>query len=276
MSVQQAQRKSPVAIIKLGSATLADAQGRLDRQYLARLAHQVHTVRQQGWKVVLVSSGAISCGLDELGLPLERPKEMPLVQAAASVGQRVLSAAYDEVFSQYGIITSLVLLTRRDTAHRRAYLHARDTFNTLLDLNVVPIVNENDTVTLENIRFGDNDSLAALVGCLINANRVVILSDIDGLYPENPANNPQAKLISHVEAITPEIMDAAQGPGSKVGSGGMITKIRAARVLYSAGIPMVVCHGRAEHAVELALREKPEIGTYFAATSTPHEITQKK
>ena len=165
-----------LAVVKLGSSTLTDGEGRVDRAYLADLAYQVNRARKAGWDVIIVSSGSIPCGLEALGMPLERPKHMPTVQAAASVGMRALLAAYDQVFSPYGILTSLVLLTRRDTADRTAYLHARDTFHRLVELGCVPIVNENDTVSVEQIKFGDNDTLAALVACLADADRVTIVT----------------------------------------------------------------------------------------------------
>ena len=191
-SAQGASRK--IAVLKLGTSTLTDGDGRIDRAFLADLAHQVNRVRASGWKVVIVSSGAVAAGLDEMSLPLVRPKDIPTVQAASSIGQRALSAAYDQVFSPYGIITSLVLLTRRDTADRNAYLHARDTFGRLLDFDVVPIVNENDTVSVEQIKFGDNDTLAALVACLVGADRVV--------FPERDMGARVAKSL-----VTPSILD---------------------------------------------------------------------
>lgn len=267
--------KKRVAVIKIGSSTITDAEGKVDRAYMAGLAYQVNRVRKEGWNVIIVSSGSIPCGLESLGLPLKRPKDMPTVQAAASVGQRALSAAYDQVFSPYGILTSLVLLTRRDTRDRNAYLHARDTFHRLLEFGVVPIVNENDTVSVEQIKFGDNDTLAALVACLAEADRVVILSDIDGLYTANPQTNPDAQLIKQVDRITPAILGGASGAGSTVGSGGMITKLTSARVLGAAGIPLVICHGRADHVIERALEDEP-LGTLFTAKERRHEITPRK
>ena len=272
---EDAHTKRHVAVIKLGSSTLTDSEGRVDRAYLADLAHQINRARAAGWDVVIVSSGSIPCGLEALGLPLVRPKDMPSVQAAASVGMRALLAAYDQVFSPYGILTSVVLLTRRDTADRSAYLHARDTIRRLIELGCVPIVNENDTVSVEQIKFGDNDTLAALVACLADADRVVILSDIEGLFTANPHTHPEAKLIRRVDRITPAIMEGATGAGSAVGSGGMITKLTSARVLGAAGIPLVICHGRAQDAVLRALDEKP-IGTLFTAREQRHEITPRK
>ena len=260
--------------MKIGSSTLTTSESKIDYAYLERLADQIARVRAEGWHPVVVTSAAIACGLEKLGIE-KRPHDMPSLQAAASVGQSALSTAYAEAFAQRGIVTSTVLLTRRDTADRRAYLHARDTFDRLLDLGVVPIVNENDTVSVEQIRFGDNDTLAALVACLVEADLVVILSDIDGLYDANPTVHPVARLIRRVEAVGPEIMAAAGGAGSTVGSGGMATKIKAARVLMVAGIPLVVCHGRREGAIADAVRGE-EVGTRFVAASRPHEITPKK
>lgn len=261
-------------VIKIGSSTLTTSESKIDYEYMAKLASQVARAREAGWKPVIVTSAAIACGLEALGIE-KRPTDMPSLQAAASVGQGALSTAYAKAFAEHGVLTSLVLLTRRDTADRTAYLHARDTLNRLLELGVVPIVNENDTVSVEEIRFGDNDTLAALVACLIDADLVVIFSDIDGLYDANPNTCPDAKLIDRVERISKDIMGVAGGAGSTVGSGGMITKIKAARVLMVAGIPMIICHGRREDAIVDAVAGKP-VGTLFIANEKPHEITPKK
>ncbi len=240
-------------VIKIGSSTLTTSESKIDYAYLAEVTDQVARVRAAGWRPIVVTSAAIACGLERLSIE-KRPHDMPSLQAAASVGQSALSTAYAEAFARHGIVTSTVLLTRRDTADRRAYLHARDTFDRLLELGVVPIVNENDTISVEQIRFGDNDTLAALVACLVEADLMVILSDIEGLYDANPHHHPDANLIGRVEAIGPEIMAVAGEAGTTVGSGGMITKIKAARVLMVAGIPLVVCDGhRAEAIVDAAV-----------------------
>lgn len=261
-------------VIKIGSSTLTTSESKVDYAYLGRIADQVARVKAAGWQPVIVTSAAIACGLEALGID-KRPHDMPSLQAAASVGQGVLSTAYADAFAEHDITTSVVLLTRRDTADRRAYLHARDTLTRLLELGVVPIVNENDTISVEQIRFGDNDTLAALVACLIEADLMVILSDIEGLYDDNPHQNPDAQLISQVDAIGPDILAVAGGAGSTIGSGGMITKIKAARVLMVAGIPLVICHGRRADAVVDAA-EGQDIGTRFMAARKPHEITPKK
>ena len=265
--------KGPV-VVKVGSSTLTDAAGRVDYAYLQNMADQIALLKKEGWQPVVVTSAAIACGLEALGIQ-KRPTDMPSLQAAASVGQNALSAAYARAFEAHGLVTSLVLLTRRDTADRVAYLHARDTFKRLLELDVIPIVNENDTVSVEQIRFGDNDTLAALVACLIDARLVVVLSDIDGLYDANPNTCSHAHLLPQVTRIDGSIMAAAGGAGSAVGSGGMITKIKAARVLMAAGIPMVICQGRADWAIVHAAN-KTGVGTRFVALEKPHEITPRK
>lgn len=288
MTQEQVQAKMPAAdeheahgdsrrkrlVVKIGSSTLTTSESKVDYSFLKSVAAQMARVRAMGWDPVIVTSAGIACGLEAMGIDV-RPKDMPSLQAAASVGASVLSTAYDEAFAALGMRTSLVLITRRDTADRSAYLHARDTFNRLLELGVVPIVNENDTVSVEQIRFGDNDTLAALVACLVDADLMVIMSDIDGLYDANPATCPNAQLIEQVAAITPAIMAAAGGAGSTVGSGGMATKIKAARVLTVAGIPLVICHGRTPDCVVDAVCGK-RIGTRFTAERKPHEITARK
>ncbi|MDD6636924.1 MAG: glutamate 5-kinase [Coriobacteriaceae bacterium] len=267
-------RASRTLVVKIGSSTLIDKKGRLDRQYLHNLARQLEELRDMGWAPIVVSSGAIAVGLNELGIK-ERPHDVPSLQAAASVGQGVLSTAYAEIFEEYGMLTSVVLLTRHDTASRHAYLHARDALNRLLDFGVVPIVNENDTTSVEEIKFGDNDTLSAIVACLVKADHSVIFSDVKGLYDANPNDNPQAKLISRVDRVTEDIMGVAGGVGSKVGSGGMVTKIRAARVLMVAGIPLTVCEGHEPDALVRIAKGEP-VGTLFSASFKPHEITGYK
>lgn len=261
-------------VVKIGSSTLTTSESSIDYDYLDDLAGQIAALRGEGWDVVIVSSGAIASGLEALGIEV-RPKDMPHLQAAASVGQSALSAAYAKAFGVFDITTSLVLLTRRDTADREAYLHARDTLSTLLEMGVVPIVNENDTVSVEQIRFGDNDTLAALVACVIDADLMVILSDIDGLYDANPRVDGNAKLVSVVPRIDKAVMDCAGGAGSVAGSGGMITKIRAARVLMCAAIPMKIVNGRMRDAV-ISAAHGEKIGTTFISDRPAHEITPKK
>ena len=262
-------------VVKIGSSTVTTGEGRIDHEYLSSLADQVERVRANGWQVVIVSSGAIACGLERLGMSGKRPDDMPTLQAAASVGQGLFASAWGNAFAKHGVTTSVVLLTRRDTADRNAYLHARDTLERLLDLGVVPIVNENDTVSVEQIRFGDNDTLGALVSCLIRADLSIILSDVEGLYDANPTQDDTAQLIRRVEVIGQDIISVAGDAGSPVGSGGMVTKVKAARILGVAGIPLVICSGARKDAVVDAAAGR-EVGTLFPSTRKTHEITPRK
>lgn len=261
-------------VVKIGSSTLTTSESSIDYAYLQKVADQIAFVKAAGWHPVIVTSAAIACGLEALGIA-KRPRDMPSLQAAASVGQSVLASAYAKAFSTHSLLTSTVLLTRRDTRDREAYLHARDTLDHLLELGVVPIVNENDTVSVEQICFGDNDTLAALTACLIEANLLIILSDIEGLFDANPRLHPGAHLVKRVDAIGPDIMSVAGEAGSTCGSGGMVTKIKAARVLMVAGIPLVICHGRRAGVIVDVCAGK-QIGTRFVAAKKPHEITPKK
>lgn len=268
-------RQPKTMVVKIGSSTLVDATGALDRAFIAGLARQAADLREMGWRLVVVSSGAIACGFPVLGFPAKPAGDMPSLQACASVGQCILSAAYDEEFRACGLLTSLVLLTRSDTAQRSSYLHARDALTRLVELGVVPVVNENDTVVVDEIRFGDNDTLAALVACLVSADLCVTLSDIDGLYTANPHEDPAAHLIPRVDKIDAGIIASAGDSSTSVGTGGMITKIRASRILMTAGIASVICSGAEERPlVRLAAGEA--VGTLFAPPADRLEIAPRK
>lgn len=261
-------------VVKIGSSTLVGADRLLDRAFLAGVAEQARELRELGWNLVVVSSGAVACGAPLLGFA-DRPHDMPSLQACASVGQCVLSAAWDEAMHACGLTSSLVLLTRHDTSRRTSYLHARDALARLLELGVVPIVNENDTTAVDEITFGDNDTLAALVSCLVSADLCVTLSDIDGLYTANPALDPDATFISQVDCIDASIVGAAGDSSTAVGTGGMITKIRAARILMTAGIRSVICSGEErDPLVRLACGER--VGTLFVPPSARLDIAPRK
>ena len=249
-------------VIKVGSSTLAPEGEGLDRAYADSLIGQIAEVRARGVDVVLVTSGAIAAGMRALGMR-SRPADMPSLQASAAVGQVQVVGMYAALAAARSIAVGQVLLTRHDTAHRQAYLHARDTLERLLALGVMPVVNENDTVAVEEIRFGDNDTLAALVATMIRADLVVLLTDIEGLYDADPRCDAEARLVPRVDEMTGELLVAAGGVASSVGSGGMSTKVEAARVLMRAGIPMVVCDGRRDRVVLDALEGKA-VGTLFA------------
>ena len=261
-------------VVKIGSSTLVGADRALRRDFIADLARQASELADAGWNLVVVSSGAIACGAPVLGFA-SKPTDMPSLQACASVGQCVLSAAYDEEFRARDLLTSLVLLTRHDTARRTSYLHARDTLTRLVELGVVPIVNENDTVTVDEIRFGDNDTLAALVSCLVSADLCVTLSDIDGLYTANPMEDPAARFIPRVEKIDAAIIASAGDSSTSVGTGGMITKIRASRILMTAGIASVICSGAEDDAL-VRLARGESVGTLFVPPTGRLEIAPRK
>jgi glutamate 5-kinase len=249
-------------VIKVGSSTVTGADGLIDRDYLTMLAAQVGELRSNGDRAVVVTSGAIAAGLVGLGLH-SRPTDMPTLQATAAVGQVLLLDAYREVFAPLGVSVGQVLVTRHDVGHRQQYLHACHTLERLLDLGVVPVVNENDTTAVEEIRFGDNDYLAALVGMMVHADLVVLMTDIEGLYTADPRTDERAHLVEVVDELTEEHLAAAGGAGSAVGSGGMATKLEAARALMKAGIPMVVCDGHRPNVIVEAAAGKP-VGTLFA------------
>lgn len=249
-------------VVKVGSSTLSATEGGLDRAFAESLVEQIAVLRVEGVGVVLVTSGAISAGLQALGLS-ERPEDMPSLQAAAAIGQVQLVGMYAALFAAADVPVGQVLLTRHDTTDRSAYLHARDTLDRLLALGVVPVVNENDTVAVDEIRFGDNDTLAALVATMIHADLVILLTDIEGMYSADPRQDSEAELLEHIGELTEQIVSAAGGSGSHLGSGGMATKVEAAKVLMRAGIPMVVCDGRRERVVVEAARGDA-VGTMFA------------
>ncbi|MBS0398738.1 MAG: glutamate 5-kinase, partial [Proteobacteria bacterium] len=227
-------------VVKIGSALLVDAEkGRLNRQWLETLATDVARMRRRSQEVILVSSGAIALGRRHLGLK-SGPLKLEESQAAAAVGQIRLAHAYKELLEEHEIAVAQVLLTLGDTEQRRRYLNARGTLNTLLSLGAVPVINENDTVATTEIRYGDNDRLAARVAQMCGADCLVLLSDIDGLYTANPAQDPGAEFIAKVLEITPQIEAMAGGSGSSMGSGGMQTKVAAARIAVGAGCHMCI------------------------------------
>ena len=248
-------------VVKVGTSTLTHKNGKLNLEQIERLVRQLSDLRNQGKDVVLVSSGAIGAGMGKLNLE-QRPKTIPEKQAVAAVGQGILLHIYEKIFSEYGQATAQLLLTKADLEHRQRFLNARNTLLTLLNLGVIPIVNENDTVAFEEIKFGDNDTLAALVGTLIDADLVILLTDIDGFYSGDPRKNKNAQRISVVETINEEIEGLAGNVGSKFGSGGMITKITAARIAVNAGIPLMIGHGAEENIIR-KLTSGADVGTLF-------------
>jgi glutamate 5-kinase len=260
-------------IVKVGSSLLVDAAtGRLDRTWLETLAHDLVGLRRRGQELVVVSSGAIALGRGPLGLATGRLR-LEESQAAAAVGQIRLAHAWTEVLEQQGVSVAQVLLTLGDTEQRRRYLNARGTLSNLLRLGAVPVINENDTVATAEIRYGDNDRLAARVAQMVSAECLVLLSDVDGLYSADPARDRQAVFIPEVRRITPEIEAIAGGAGSAVGSGGMATKLAAARIALAAGCHICVANGREQH----PLRRIVEGArcTWFVAEASPLTVRKQ-
>lgn len=250
-------------VVKVGSSLLASLSEGIDKSLIQRLSQELAALRHQGRDVVLVSSGAVACGCVELRFP-SRPTSLPLIQAAAAVGQGVLIRLYREVFAAEGVLVGQVLLTRDDLHDRRRFLHARNTLRELLRLGVVPIVNENDTVAIEELKLklGDNDALAVAVTQLIDADCLILLSDVPGLY-DRPPSEEDAALICHVEEVNADLLRLGGGSGSAVGSGGMRTKLAAALASAISGRPLIVADGKRE-GILAAILAGEEVGTFFA------------
>ncbi|NPV27188.1 MAG: glutamate 5-kinase [Firmicutes bacterium] len=260
-------------VVKVGTSTLTYSTGKLNFTQLERLVRELADLQNQGKEVLLVTSGAVGAGVGKLGLG-RRPRTIPEKQAAAAVGMGILMHMYEKLFAEYGQTVAQVLLTRGDIGDRRRYLNARYALCTLLQHGVIPIINENDTVAVEELRFGDNDTLSALVAGLVDANLLIILSDIDGLYTADPRTNPEAVRIPVVKEITPEIECLAHGKGSELASGGMITKIQAAKIACSSGIHLVVAHGQEERVIGRLLQGEP-IGTLFLPKENKYGTRQR-
>lgn len=258
-------------VIKVGSALLVDRETGLNRNWLNSLCSDVHMLRQSGCEVLLVSSGAIALGRKQLGLP-KRVLKLEESQAAAATGQILLSRAYSEALGQFDYQAGQILLTLGDTEERRRYINARETISTLLRLGAVPIINENDTVATSEIRYGDNDRLAARVATMVSADLLILLSDIDGFYSGIPGKDQNAKRFDTIEDITPEIEAMAGDAGTELSKGGMITKLEAGKIAMQAGTSMVITSGKPLNPV--AALFKGGNATWFKAKETP--VTARK
>jgi len=259
-------------VVKIGSALLTDDGTGLNESIIGSLADQIVALRERNRDVVLVSSGAVAAGVARLGWAA-RPQRVHELQAAAAVGQSVLVQNYETAFNRHGVATAQVLLGHDDVSARDRYLNARATLKTLLRMGVVPIINENDTVVTDEIRFGDNDTLAALVANLIDADAVVLLTDQEGLYEEDPRQNPEATLVESRDVSDPAL-DLMAGEGGALGRGGMITKLRAARVAARSGTETVIASGRAE-AILARIAQGAEIGTWLRTGTEPQNARKQ-
>lgn len=266
MKEREHLKKSRRWVIKVGSALLTAGGSGLDQDAIADWVKQMAALRAQGLDIVLVSSGAVAEGMKRLGWS-KRPHTLFEQQAAAAVGQMGLVQAYESCFQQHDIHTAQVLLTHDDLSNRQRYLNARSTLRSLLDLGVVPVVNENDTVVTDEIRFGDNDTLAALVANLIEADALIILTDQDGLFDKDPRKNENAQLVHEANAEDESLEQMVGGIGA-LGCGGMLTKLRAARLASRSGTATVITHGRITD-VLTCLREGDKIGTYLQPGQAP-------
>jgi glutamate 5-kinase len=258
-------KKVKRVVVKIGSRVLTCEDNGLDGRLIGGLAAEVARLRASGYEIVIVSSGAVAAGRKELGLE-GRPTTIPQKQAAAAIGQSQLMRAYEEAFSGHQLKVAQILLTRDDLANRLRFLNARATLDTLLDYGIIPIINENDTVVVDEIKFGDNDNLSALVTNLVEGQLLVILTDIDGYYSADPRTDPNARLIHLVRTITREVERAAGGSGSNVGTGGMATKLAAAKKVGKSGVSTIMINGKTPGNLERALAGE-EVGTLFLPAS---------
>lgn len=264
-------------VVKVGSALVTNNGTGLDKAAMADWARQIAALREAGKHVALVSSGAIAAGMQRLGWT-RRPHEMHKLQAAAAVGQMGLVEAYEEAFSRHAIHTAQILLTHDDLADRMRYLNARSTLTTLLELGVVPIINENDTVSTAELRFGDNDRLAARVAQMVSADMLVLLSDVDGLYTADPRVNADAEHIPLVSEVSPAIESFAGKALPGYSSGGMVTKLAAAKIALAAGCAMAITRGQAMHALRGLEKSEAEGGkraTWFLPSAEPKTARKK-
>ncbi len=258
-------------VVKVGSNVLT-APGGLNVKVMRELARQIGTLMDRGLEIILVSSGAMASGVKKIGLE-RRPDELPRRQAVAAVGQAGLIMEYEKVFERHGRKVAQILLTSEDLTSRKRYLNARNTLNTLLEWKIVPIINENDTVSVEEIKLGDNDNLAAMISLLMDADLLISLSDIDGLFTKDPRTHADAQLIPVVAAITKGTEKAAGSIPGPLGTGGMMSKLAAARKVNSAGVPMVIAKGDKPDILTRLLDGEPH-GTYFVPRR--EKLTRRK
>lgn len=258
-------------VVKVGTSTLAHATGRLNIQRMERLCKVLSDLKNVGHEIILVSSGAIGMGVGKLSLSA-RPKDMPTKQAAAAIGQCELMYIYDKLFSEYNHIVAQLLITAPDLAEggsRKAHFH--NTLARLLELGALPVINENDTVSTDEIVIGDNDTLSAIVSATVSADLLILLSDIDGLYDRDPRRDPDAKLIETVPVIDARILSLAGDKGSELATGGMVTKLHAAQIATAAGCEMVIANGEKPE-VLYDIVDGKRVGTRFLIPKSEEEL----
>ena len=263
MSARDQLRFAKRIVVKVGTSTLTHPSGGMNLHRIEHLVRELIDEANQGKDILLVSSGAIAAGMNALGLT-ERPASVPARQALAAIGQGALLHIYEKFFHEYGRTMAQVLLTKENAARHHQYMNSRNALLALLGMNVIPVINENDAVAVDEIKIGDNDNLSAVVAALVDADALIILSDIDGVYTANPRTDTSARLISEIPEITPEVEHIAGGAGSAQGTGGMQTKIEAAKIAQNAGVTMVIARGDEDGIVRSILHGE-EVGTLFPA-----------
>lgn len=263
MDTREELTKAKRIVVKVGTSTLTHKTGKLNFYRIEKLVRELSDLANRDKEIVLVTSGAIGAGLDRLGLK-ERPKVIPEKQALAAIGQGILMHTYEKLFGEYGQTVAQVLLTRENSLRHNQYINSRNALLTLLKMGVIPVINENDAVSVDELKIGDNDTLSATVATLVDADALIILSDIEGVYTADPQADESAELLGEIAKITPEIEALAGGAGSKLGTGGMYTKIQAAKIAVNAGVAMVIASGSRDGVVRDVLAGEP-IGTVFPA-----------
>lgn len=261
MNARNHLKQAKRIVVKVGTSTLLYDNGKLNLYRIEHLVRELSDLASQGREVILVTSGAVGAGVVRMGLK-KRPSGVEERQALAAVGQGMLMHIYDKFFSEYGQVSGQVLLTKENSVQHKQYINSRNTLQAMLKLGVVPIINENDAVAIDELKIGDNDTLSATVASIVDADALIILSDIDGVYTANPQKDKNAILIKEIKEITPEIERLAGGAGSSMGTGGMFTKIEAAKIATASGVTMVIAPGDMPDVIRSVI-DGAEIGTIF-------------
>lgn len=260
-------------VVKIGTSTLTHDTGKMNFFRIEKLVRELSDLVNQGKEIILVTSAAVSAGMDRLGLK-ERPKTIPEKQAVAAIGQGILMHTYEKLFGEYGQIVAQVLLTREDSVKRTRYANSRNTLLTLLNMGVIPIVNENDVVAIDELKIGDNDTLSAMVASIVDADILIILSDVEGVFTDNPQKDPNARLLSEIGDITPEIEALSGETGSLRGTGGMYTKIQAGKIAVNSGVTMLIASGSRDGVLREILNGL-NIGTIFISKENRLQIRKR-
>ena len=263
MNIRDGLKNAKRVVVKVGTSTITRANGASNLTRMEEIVREIAALKDEGREMVLVTSGAIAVGMHRMGLKT-RPKDVSKRQALAAVGQGVLMHLYETMFASYGQTAGQVLLTKENSLRHHQYTNSRNALLAMLAMGVLPVINENDAVSVDEVKIGDNDTLSATVASLLDADALIILSDVDGLYTKNPQEHPDAKLISEVREVVPEIEALAGGAGTSGGTGGMVTKIEAAKIAMSAGVTMVIARGD-RFGVMREVLEGQNVGTVFVA-----------